>query len=162
VANVVVGPQPPGYDFPVLCAVEMQPDAVNEAFKKVLDRYGIACFTAPLQIGSVRPKADTDSSTWKTLSFSELTAPNERIADTQSYVFWVKQHFKVRQDGSFKPKAFDSRMTVPEAMLYHLYWLWHYSYRYVGHHYSAFHQCNGSKGRNGIRFDLQDIKVCLD
>ncbi len=158
--SVVVGPQPPGYDFPILNATEMPCDQVNTVFRKELDSYGIAAFTAPVERSCVHPDGSTTMR--DTLTFTDLISPSDRVADSVSYVFWVKKHFKVRQDGSFKSKEFDTRMTVEEAMLYHLYWLWEYSFRYLGHHYSDYHDCRGSKGRHGLRFDLQDIKVCLD
>ncbi len=157
--SVAIGAQPLGYDFPILNAKEMPPNEVNEAFKRAFDQYGIVCFTAPAYIGVI---GGSDPNASKVRTFSDLVGTNDRTAEDGTYVFWVKRHFKVRDDGSFKSKPFDTRMTVEEAMLYHLYWLWHYSYRYVGHHYSDFHQCNGSKGCKGLRFDLQDIKVCLD
>lgn len=146
----MVLPQPPGYDFPVLNAQGMHPNSVNSAFKKALDLYGIVCFSAPGSIGGVP------------YDFVDAMGTNDRTADSGDYVFWVKKHFKVRRDGSFKRKSFDSRMTAEEAMLYHLYHLWQYSHRYIGHHYSDFHPCGGSKGCRGLRWDLQDIKVCLD
>jgi len=159
IGNVSAQPKPGGYNFPILNAMEMPADTVNDTFKKVLSGYNIMAATGPIVRGDRQENGDCKSTT---LTFSDLTSPNDRTSEEGSYVFWVKCDFKVREDQSFKRRPFDSRMTVEEAMLYHLYWFWKYNHRYLGYNYSGFNRCDGSGGRRGLRWDLQDIKVCLD
>lgn len=154
---VRVPARPHGKVVPVLNVRELPPNEVCEWFKRVLRWYSLAPFIAP----SFRLYSGSEN--WVRHEFEEKIGSCVRNTSDGSYVFWAIDHVVDDGEGTLTLSDFDERMTVTEALLYHLYQVRRHGRTYLYDlHYSYGHRCRGSSGQNWLRFDLQDIKICLD
>jgi hypothetical protein len=101
--------------------------------------------------------------TWKEIPTPPMV--HERGTESGSYVTWMKACVQKGEDRLVSRKAWDTTLTLPEAVLYNIYMMDLYGQDFVDSVFS-FQRCFGSKrsasgGSVGIEWDLQDIKVCL-
>ena len=135
---------------------------ICELFTEKIRDFGLAPFIAP----GTRSRLVNDVWESEEYQFSDLVPTHKRTAEKGAYAFLARCHVREENGVLMGVGDFDSRMTVVEAFLYHLMMLEVYGEKYLDLHFAVYHCCRGScttGGANpGLRWDLQDIKVCLD
>ncbi len=139
-------------------------DQLCELFKASLNKYGVAGAIAPVIRGEAGSKVST------TIQLSDMIAHNDRCSELVTYAYWFKRHIVIDDAGAAFARSFDSRMTLAEAFWYHLLLIEEYGEKYFDLNYADWQECRGTRRRSqtgresyaALRWDIQDIKVCLD
>lgn len=113
---------------------------------------------------------ESGSEEWVTRHESDDIGFHVRNTEGGDYAFWAKRHVGNSGDGLYAVDEgiFDSRLTLAEALLYHLIMMHEFGEKYVDMHRDHFQPCRGSRSAHNrdaypcLRWDLQDIKICLD